>query len=157
MVFYAQSDVPCISVQALLKKYCLSQSAGINKFAVWFLPVGWWRSVSWAVFSEGRQWNFLPASVWLSGYLNRTNRLLFGCQWPTGVKKLRFSFVFSFSFHYFWLPLHWRLLKHAILAGLIVCRHASCRACVRGTACFVHVVFFEWLTDNFFIKYVLRF
>lgn len=34
MVFYAQSDVPCISVQALLKKYCLSQSAGINKFAV---------------------------------------------------------------------------------------------------------------------------
>lgn len=32
--FYAQSDVPCISVQALLEKHCLSQSAGINKFAV---------------------------------------------------------------------------------------------------------------------------
>lgn len=34
--FYAQSDVPCISAQALLEKHCLSQSAGINKFAVWF-------------------------------------------------------------------------------------------------------------------------
>lgn len=141
MVFYAQSDVPCISVQALLEKHCLSQSAGINKFAVWFFLLA-----DDVVYLEQcflktdneisclQAFGFQDIKIRQTAHYSAANDL-------PGLKKLRFSFVFSFSFHYFWLPLHWRLLKHAILAGLIVCRHASCRACVSGTACFVHVVF----------------